>query len=112
MDTMSAYSRAMAAKAAGNKFKTFDWDKAAELIVEKGVTRASAGLSQDWEWTGGLIFENGKPVPEEDTYVYLHSIWATPELDIGGQLIDCWKYSDDPGHEYWPESALKILGGE
>jgi len=110
MDSYGAFARALAAKADGSKFKTFDWDKAAEIIVERGVTEASAGLSEDWEWTGGPIFENGKPVAEEDTYVYLTSIWATPELDINGELIDCWKYSEENTEaEYWPESALNKL---
>lgn len=111
MDTMRAFAMGEANRGKGSM--VFDWDKAARLIVEKGATSASAGLSGDWEWTGGEIFEDGKPVPREDTYTYLASTWATPELEIDGDYIDCFrKESETPGWDsgtYWPESALAIL---
>lgn len=95
----------------GEPLKVFDWDKAAQIIKERQPTEASAGLSEDWEWTGGVIYTNGKPVDE--TYTYLQSYWAIPELDLDGEVIPCWKYKNDtPGWDaktYWPESALKIL---
>lgn len=91
----------------------FDWDKAATLIRERNVDHASAGLGGDWEWTGGPILRNSKPIPAEETYTFLASTWATPELYIDGEYIACWKYEDDtPGWSsdtYWPESALEIL---
>lgn len=111
MDIMSAFLKGQASRF--NRVKVFDWDKAAQRIKETKCKSASAGLSGDWEYTGGSIFENGKPVNEEDTYVYLSSTWATPELDLDGYIEDCWIYQDEsPGwgsKTYWPESALKIL---
>lgn len=94
----------------------FDWRKAAELIRERKPERARAGLADDWEWTGGDIFADGKPVPVDDTYVYLASTWATPELDLDGEIIPCFlMISASPGwdeHTYWPQIALDILEGK
>lgn len=90
----------------------FDWDKAARLIKERNARSASAGLRNDWEWTGGTIFVDGKP--DKESYTYLASTWATPELLIDGETIDCWRYANetpDWNHETkWPESALALLG--
>ncbi len=89
----------------------FDWEKAARLIKEYNATEASAGLSGDWGFTGGTIFENGKP--DMESYTYLASTWATPELKIGDEIIDCWRYASDmPGWDCktkWPDSALAVL---
>jgi hypothetical protein len=99
----------------GNPFRVFDWHKAAEIIRDRRPELAAAGLEDDWENTGGSIYYDGKPVPAEDTYTYLASTWATPQLNIDGEIIDCWVYEDDsPGWgsgTYWPESALAILNG-
>lgn len=93
--------------------RVFDWDKAATIIVSKRATSAEAGLRGDWEWTGGEILADGEPVPVEDTYTYLGSTWAVPELVVGEEApIPCWRYADETGwdaHTYWPESALRIL---
>lgn len=114
MDTISAFGRAQAAK--GREHKVFDWDKAAQIIRERKPTTASAGLSGDWEWTGGPIYANGKPVPANETYTYLSSNWATPELDVDGDVIACYRMeSETPGWgsgTYWPESSLAILNAE
>ena len=113
MDSISAFARGMAARAAGSPLMVFDWDKAARRIKESGATHASAGLAGDWEWTGGEILRDGKPVDKGDTYTYLASIWATPELELDGVREDCWLLADKtPGwtsETYWPESALTIL---
>ena len=67
-----------------NPHKAFDWDKAAEIIKEKLKTNpnltAEAGLEGDWNYTGGIIFENGQPTTEN--YTFLESNWATPTLII------------------------------
>lgn len=102
--------------AKGNELMVFDWDKAAQLIKDTGSQEAAAGLQGDWGWTGGAILGGGKPVPKEDTYTYLASIWATPELRLGdGEKTPCFKMQPEtPGwgsDTYWPESALKILNG-
>ncbi len=99
------------------KFKAFDWCKAAEIIknhlAEHPDLVAEAGLQGDWNYTGGVIFEEGKPTNEH--YTYLSSNWATPtiilEWDDEEQLeVDCWiedKYSSD---SKWDDESLTILG--
>lgn len=62
----------------------FDWHKAAKLIKQMKPNIASAGLAGDWEYTGGEIYKNGRPVPKNETYTYLSSNWATPEINIDG----------------------------
>jgi hypothetical protein len=78
MDTLIAIIRNMTSQ--GNEVKVFDWHKAAKLILKHQPKIARAGLSEDWDWTGGEIWQDGKPVPEEDTYTFLASTHATPEL--------------------------------
>jgi len=111
MRTMAAYM--MGQMNRNNRVKVFDWDKAARLIRERGAREARAGLAGDWEWTGGAILKVGFPVAQHDTYTYLSSTWATPEIEIDGILEDCWCWQDDsPGwdeHTYWPESAKALL---
>lgn len=53
----------------GRGLMVFDWDKAAELIKRFNPECAFAGLRGDWEWTGGCIYSDGKPVM--DAYTYL-----------------------------------------
>ena len=109
MDTMKAFAMGEANR--DKELMVFDWDKAAQLIKDKKVTEASAGLSGDWEYTGGTILEEGK-IPE-NSYVYLASTWATPELEINGEIFDCYKMqSETDGWDsdtFWPESARNIL---
>jgi hypothetical protein len=91
----------------------FDWVKAARLIKETGAEWAMAGLSGDWDHTGGFIFENDKPVSKKNTYTFLASDWATPTLILPDGEHPCWR----PGKEvkrwgaetYWPPSARRIL---
>lgn len=66
MDTMSAFIQGQLNK--DNPQRVFDWFTAARLIRERQVNEASAGLSGDWEWTGGEIYRNGHPVPADETY--------------------------------------------
>lgn len=113
MDTMMAFAMGEANR--GKDLMVFDWDKAARIIKERGATSASAGLSGDWGYTGGNIFSDGKPNTE--SYTYLASTWATPELDVDGDIIDCFimerEVPEEWGTNYsdikWPESALAIL---
>jgi len=116
MDTLSAFAMGRASQ--GKPRMVFDWDKAAELIRERKPQRASAGLSGDWEYTGDTIFADGKPVT--DSYTYLASTWAPPEIDIDGAIIECWLLESELGkgvngwdeNTKWPESALAILAGD
>jgi hypothetical protein len=112
MDTLSAFIRGEASR--DKELKVFDWVKAARIIKERAAKSASAGLAGDWEWTGGEILSDGLPIPQGETYVYLASTWATPELSIDGEVMDCYKMqSETPGWDsdtYWPEDARKELG--
>ena len=109
MDSSIAFAMGQANR--GKELMVFDWDKAAKRIKETGCTTASAGLSGDWEWTGGEIFTEGRPNLED--YTYLASTWATPELEIDGETEDCFRMqSATPGWDAntkWPESAIQIL---
>ena len=118
MDTLTAFAMGEANR--GKPHMVFDWNKAASRIVETGAQKASAGLHGDWEYTGGEILRGGKPVPADDTYVYLASTWATPELELDGDVEDCYIMESDVPKSwtedgtdfakiYWPKSALKIL---
>jgi len=118
MDTLSAFVRGAANR--GRPMMIFDWNKAAKIIKARKPKTASAGLSGDWEWTGGEIYEaNRGPVPRNETYTYLASTWATPELKIDDDMIDCFIMEDKVPKEwsgtsdvYWPQSALDILQSE
>lgn len=107
-----------AATEAGNKQMIFDWHKAAQLIKERKPKIASAGLASDWEYTGGEIYtEDAGPLSKENSYTYLSSNWATPELDLDGEIIPCFVTEDNNPENwnsgtFWPESALKILKSE
>ncbi|KPG55760.1 hypothetical protein AN916_08325 [Mycobacteroides immunogenum] len=112
MDSLSAFARGEASR--GNRIRVFDWVRAAEIIRDAKPEYASAGLAMDWEYTGGLIYDDGAPVPIDDTYTYLASTWATPELKIDGDVLDCWTWADESGWDagtYWPEEALEVLNG-
>jgi hypothetical protein len=91
--------------------KMFDWDKAAQILAERRPESAAAGLAEDWGCTGGVIWDDGKP--QKDSSAYLSSVWATPVLVIGDEVIPCWKRFDNHGHagEHWPPSALALVEG-
>ena len=93
MDSLNAFAMGQAHR--HKESMVFDWNKAAHLIRENKANSASAGLRDDWEYTGGDILENGKPVSKDDTYTYLASTWATPELQMDGELIDCFKMQSE-----------------
>ena len=108
MNSFSAFAMGKANR--GKERMVFDWDKAARLIKERQPTRASAGLARDWEYTGDTIYDNNKPVL--DGYTYLASTWATPELDLDGDVEDCYIMESQTEWDEstkWPQSALAIL---
>ena len=111
MNTMQAFM--MGEMNRGNERMVFDWDKAARIIAEREPIFAAAGLSGDWEYTGGTIYKNGEPV--YDDYTYLASTWETPELCIDDEIMDCYvmesetEWNEDTK---WPKSALAILNGK
>ncbi len=116
MNTLKAFAMGEAYR--DPPLMVFDWDKAARIIKEKNATAASAGLSGDWEYTGGEIFTDGKPNTDERTF--LASTWATPELEIDGEVIECYLMEEDVPKEWgaplynikWPKSSLAILEEE
>ena len=102
------------------KFMCFDWDKAAsyiKLAFERWPNCViEAGLQNDWGYTAGIIFENGKPTI--DNYTYLSSNWATPTLVVlvdGEEIeeIPCFTFEHESRFESdskWDETSLSILG--
>lgn len=108
MDTIMAFAMGQAHR--GCELMVFDWDKAARLIKERKPELARAGLKNDFEYTSGTIWEDGKPV--KDDYTYLSSTWATPILKLDYEEIPCYimehetKWNCDTK---WPKSALKII---
>ena len=108
------------ARAAKDKpLMVFDWDKAAEIIksnLEKYPNlRAEAGLQGDWEYTGGIIYENKLSVTSD--YTYLASNWAIPTLLLfNGEdevlEVGCYALKDESrftSESKWDEKSLKIL---
>lgn len=114
MDTMAAFAMGDANR--GKEMMVFDWDKAATLIKKANAKEARAGLSGDWFWTGGSIFCDGKP--DMDSYTFLGSTWATPEIKIDGVTQDCFVMQNKSPHgawasdTKWPKSAKAILCGD
>lgn len=112
MNTLQAYEINMASQ--GNEMKVFDWDKAVDLIIERQIRNADAGLQLDLEWNAGEILRDGQPV--KDSYCFLASKWAVPVLvDVDkDEEIPCYimesktKYDE---HTKWPKSALNKLEG-
>lgn len=110
MNTMLAFAMGEANR--DRERKVFDWNKAAQRIKEVKPKEAYAGLEEDWEWTGGIIYRNGKIVNQDETCTYLASTWAKPILIMDFDEEECWimesktEFDEDT---YWPESARKIL---
>lgn len=109
MDSFAAFAKNIAAPK--GQSRVFDWEKAARRIKETGCKVARAGLGSDWEWTGGTIFEYGKPTKKH--YTFLASSWAVPELELDGEVEDCFVMcSEKPEWDAktkWPDSALALL---
>lgn len=111
-----------AIKAKDNPQMAFDWDKAAKIIKDKlkfhPDLKAEAGLQGDWNYTGGVIFEDGKPTNED--YTYLSSNWAKPTLILewdGSEQeeIECWIEQENGrfgSTSKWDEKSIEILGIE
>lgn len=100
-----------------NPSRVFDWDKASRLILQhhsKGCV-ISAGLSEDWFWTGGTILRDGEPTSSH--YTCLGSTWATPIIhfsyeDGKVESYECWVWeaeSDYTTDTKWPQSALDAV---
>lgn len=108
MDTESAFMNGMM-----NQHRTqmvFDWIKAAQIIRDEKPSHVGAGLAGDWEWTGGTIWSDGEV--DEESYTYLASTWATPQIKVDGVLRPCFVMADETtwnSDTKWPDEALAIL---
>jgi len=110
MNTIEAFARGDAGR--NKPPMVFDWNKAARLIKESQPKEAWAGLKNDWEWTGGIIYCDGKPVT--DSYTYLASTHAMPEIEMDGVICDCYLSINETEWDSktkWPVTALDILEG-
>ena len=113
MDSMLAFENGEANR--GKEQMVFDWNKAAELINEKQIKNASAGLNGDFEWTGGEILVDGERF--FDSYTYLSSTWAKPLLvdNDSGEEFECFAMQHEVpnwGSETkWPDDASVLLEG-
>lgn len=109
MNTLSAFAMGEANR--GRELMVFDWNKAARIIKERNPKLAEAGLRDDWEWTGGTIYKDGKPI--KDDYTFLASTWAVPELKVDGEIIECYKMKSEVpkwrSDTKWPMSSIAIL---
>lgn len=108
MDTFKAMAMGMANR--GRPRKVFDWKKAAELIRDRTPAFVEAGLREDWDYTSGVIFEDGKI--DEECYTYLASNWATPQICMDGEFIDCFVMECDTewrSDTKWPDVAREIV---
>jgi hypothetical protein len=104
----------------GIKQKCFDWDKAAIIIKERFKEhpdlKAEAGLEGDWYYTGGIIFEKGKP--SNTNYTFLSSNWAIPTLilewdNAEQEEIECYIEESESRFDAdskWDNKSLDILG--
>lgn len=99
--------------------KVFDWDKAA-LNIKQHLAKypqltAEAGLQGDWDYTGGVIFEEGHPV--DDSYTYLASNWATPTLILftgEEEILEIPCFTQDKNTRFhegskWDDKSLAVL---
>lgn len=78
-----------------------DWNKAMRIIAEHPHATIFAGLMEDWDFTSGLVYDNGTFCHE---YVFANSRWATPILVVDGEEIECWTYEKrriGVGLPYW-----------
>lgn len=82
--------------------RQLDWKRAKKICEKYSECEVSAGLAEDWWWTGDVIFENGKRVKND---AYVASSWATPvvsvELEEGRLEIPCWIDGDNAEMPEW-----------
>ena len=93
MESMLAFTQTCINKDKPKMF--FDWKKAIEIIKEKRPQQAKAGLRDDWEYSGIIIYRNGKFIDREDIFINLSSTFATPELYVDGKIIECFYYKEE-----------------
>lgn len=84
------------------EFKNLDFEKANQIIEKEKekIDYVIGGLAEDWGYTQGTIFIDGKYVKKADEYEspYFSSYWATPAIEINykngkSKMIECYKAS-------------------
>jgi len=90
--------------------RQIDWDKLHDYIIlnQINLESVSAGLAEDWTYTSGDVWNKEQGfIPQEETYVYGSSTWATPSIevtDVNGntEIFECWKLGNG-AHDYFKE---------
>lgn len=103
------------AKMLGTKDKVFDWCKAVDIIEKEKPDVATAGLAEDWFYTGCTIYSSEDGIEIIKDRGYLMSTWATPVLLLEfenreSKVEECWRFADEcpdwNGNTRWPAEAL------
>lgn len=97
----------------GKEKRVFDWVAAAKKIKEKNPQIAKAGLQDDFEYTSGVIYEDGEVVRSE--FCYLKSNWAIPVLVMDDEVYECFLMEEQTEYNentMWPDEALAIIESE
>lgn len=87
-----------------NNYKEVDWKRVKDFIEENKDSLESvyAGLAEDWGYTSGEVWNsNDGYIPQEDTYVYACSKWATPSIEVyykdgKTSMFECWREGGNP----------------
>jgi hypothetical protein len=102
----------------GRPMRGVDWLKCAKIIKERKPDIVVAGLKEDWGSTCCVVYEGGEIVDTMRTGC-LESTWATPVIEVDGEIIECSvnlcdrSRKDWSGKEYgyWPDFAVEVLKG-
>ncbi len=74
--------------------RAFDWDKAAQILLDKQPKRAIAGILENMLQQSSVIWENGQPL-EAHTDFKGSSLNGTSVLFVDGELMECWHLLPD-----------------
>ena len=90
---------------ADDGIKYLNWAKAEKICLEHPEAHIKAGLLEDWDCTSGDIFRCGRWVKDD---VYTCSFWATPVLEVDGELVECWSHrrSSKSVPKWWGRAAV------
>jgi hypothetical protein len=117
MDTYECIQQCSAAILEGNRPRVLDWEKVARYIIEIGGNCVVyAGIQEDWDNTGGIIYDHGEVVHNE---AYTTSIWGTPTIVVyiegRNKRIDAdsifYKEANEHIHD-WTAESIAILEGK
>lgn len=77
-------------------WRVLDWMAALYYISKANGKSVYAGLSEDWDYTCGVIYENGRLVRDERVFIVARE--STPCVAIGSrnsERIPCWRTTHD-----------------